>query len=187
LGAQNDASLPPCHSPLSFAREQNRCSNARVLCKESVGGWETVWGGIGMTEIRFTVLGRPQGKGSKRAFVVKGRPVVADTNSRARPWAARVAAAARDAYQGELMRDAVEVELRFFFARPKAHFGTGRNAGTVLASAPRHMIVMPDADKLARCALDPLTGVVFKDDAQITRLVAVKGYGEPERLEVIVR
>jgi len=140
-----------------------------------------------MTEIRFTVLGRPQQKGSKRALLVKGKPVITDANAKARPWATRITVAAREAYHGELMRDAVEVELGFYFARPKAHFGTGKNAGAVLASAPRRMIVMPDVDKLARCALDALTGVVFKDDAQIARLIAVKSYGEPERCEVEIR
>lgn len=144
-----------------------------------------------MTEIHFTVLGRPQGKGSKRSTPVRSqgliRYVIRDANPNAKPWAARVAAAARDAYQGDLIREAVEIELGFFFARPKSHFGTGRNAGTVLASAPRHMIVTPDCDKLVRCAGDALTGIVFKDDAQITRLIAVKGYGEPERLEVTIR
>ena len=140
-----------------------------------------------MTELRFTVLGRPQQKGSKRAQIVKGRPIIRDANANAKPWAARVSAAARDVYQADLIRGAVEVELEFYFARPKGHFGSGRNAGVVLASAPRHMTVMPDTDKLARCALDALTGIVFKDDSQINRLVAVKSYGEPERLELIVR
>ena len=140
-----------------------------------------------MTEIRFTVLGRPQQKGSKRALLVKGKPVITDANAKARPWATRITVAAREAYQGELIRDAVEIELRFFFARPKAHMGTGKNAGTVLASAPRHMIVAPDSDKICRTVLDALTGVVYKDDSQIARLVAVKSYGEPERCEVEIR
>ena len=140
-----------------------------------------------MTEIRFTVLGRPQQKGSKRALLVKGKPVITDANAKARPWATRITVAAREAYQGELIRDAVEIELRFFFARPKAHMGTGHNAGTVLASAPRYMIVAPDSDKICRTVLDALTGVVFKDDSQITRLLAIKSYGEPERLEVEIR
>jgi Holliday junction resolvase RusA-like endonuclease len=140
-----------------------------------------------MTAVRFTVLGRPQQKGSKRGQVVQGRVIIRDANARAKPWASQVSAAARDAFQGELIRDAVEVDLGFYFARPKAHFGTGRNAGAVLASAPRRMIVMPDVDKLARCALDALTGVVFKDDAQIARLTAIKSYGEPERCEIEVR
>jgi Holliday junction resolvase RusA-like endonuclease len=141
-----------------------------------------------VTEIRFTVLGRPQQKGSKRVLGRPGqRPRIVDANTKARPWADRVSAAARDVYHAELIRDGVEVELGFFFARPKSHFGSGRNAGTVLASAPRHMTVMPDVDKLARCAIDALTGVVLKDDALITRLVAVKGFGEPERLEVRIK
>jgi Holliday junction resolvase RusA-like endonuclease len=134
--------------------------------------------------IRFVVFGRPQQKGSKRAFVVKGRAVMADANVKAKPWASQVTAAAREAYQGDLLRDAVEVDLGFFFARPKSHFGVRQ---TVLPSAPRHMITAPDCDKLCRCALDALTGVVFKDDSQITLLTARKGYGEPERLEVTVR
>ena len=142
-----------------------------------------------MTNIRFTVAGRPQGKGSKRAQLIPGttRFTVRDANPKAKPWAAQMSAAAHEAYQGELIRDAVEIELRFFFARPKAHMGTGKNAGTVLASAPRRMIVMPDVDKLCRCAIDSLTGIVFKDDSQIARLVAVKSYGEPERCEVEIR
>ncbi len=45
---------------------------------------------------------------------------------------------------------------------------------------------MPDVDKLARCALDALSGVVIKDDAQVVELYARKRYGEPERLEVAV-
>jgi len=142
-----------------------------------------------MTEIRFTVLGRPQQKGSKRPQLIPGttRFTVRDANPKARPWASQISAAARDVHQGELIRDAVEIELRFFFARPKAHMGTGKNAGTVLASAPRHMIVAPDSDKICRTVLDALTGVVYKDDSQITRLVAVKSYGEPERCEVEIR
>jgi crossover junction endodeoxyribonuclease RusA len=140
-----------------------------------------------MTEIRFSVLGRPQQKGSKQVFRNGNRFVVRDANVNAKPWADRVSAAAREAYGGDLLRDAVEVEMTCYFARPKSHFGSGRNAGTVLASAPRSMIAMPDVDKLARCALDALTGVVFKDDSQVTRLTVGKSFGEPERLEVVIR
>jgi Holliday junction resolvase RusA-like endonuclease len=141
-----------------------------------------------VTEIAFTVLGRPQQKGSKRVLSRPGqRARVVDANVRARPWADRVSAAARDVYRAELIRDAVAVELEFFFARPKSHFGSGRNAGTVLASAPRHMIVMPDIDKLARCAVDALTGVVFKDDAQVCEMRLRKSFGEPERAEIVIR
>ena len=45
---------------------------------------------------------------------------------------------------------------------------------------------MPDLDKLARCAVDALTGIVLKDDALISELALAKRYGDPERLEVEV-
>ena len=81
----------------------------------------------------------------------------------------------------------VVVTIGFYFARPRGHYGTGRNASTVRAAAPARMTTMPDVDKLARCALDALTGIVFRDDAQIVDLHAVKRYGEPERAEIMVR
>ena len=138
--------------------------------------------------LRFTVLGRPQGKGSKRAMPLKtGKVVLVDSNRNARPWATCVSAAASEHHRGPLLRCAVGVELLFCFARPKSHFGTGRFALTVRAGAPREMTTMPDVDKLARCALDALTGIVIVDDAQIAELTAAKRYDEPERLEVAIR
>lgn len=150
--------------------------------------------------LRFVVFGRPQGKGSKRALPVRGKPrvgersiVLVDSNRNAAPWAARVSAAAAQAWReanpyanGHLIRTAVVVDFDFYFARPRSHFGVGRNANLVRASAPPNMMTMPDIDKLARCALDALTGIVIKDDAQVCELGLAKRYGEPERLEVSV-
>jgi len=144
------------------------------------------------------VFGRPQGKGSKRALPIRARKgpprlAVVDTNRHAAPWAHRVSAMAAqamaeqaDGVEVRLVRGAVVVELAFYFARPKSHFGAGRNSERVLASAPKEMVSMPDVDKLTRCALDALTGVVFVDDSQVVELSASKGYGEPERLEATV-
>ena len=143
--------------------------------------------------LRFVVFGRPQGKGSKRVLPIRNsrKVVLVDSNRNARPWANRVADSAAEAMlrdkRSGLMRNAVSVELVFCFARPKRHFGTGRNAAKLLASAPSHMAMMPDVDKLCRCALDALSGVVIVDDAQIVELSASKVYGEPERCEVGVR
>jgi Holliday junction resolvase RusA-like endonuclease len=147
---------------------------------------------LALDPIRFTVLGHPQAKGSKRALPTGGRvgarPVLVDSNRRARPWAALVTDAARQAHAGALIRGAVRLELVFYFARPQGHYGTGRNKGQLRASAPARMVVAPDVDKLARCALDALTGVLLADDRQVTELLAAKAYadGGPERLEVIL-
>jgi crossover junction endodeoxyribonuclease RusA len=61
--------------------------------------------------------------------------------------------------------------------RPKDHYGTGRNSGTVKPSAPINPASMPDLDKLVRCICDALTDAgVWKDDAQVCVLVAAKRY-----------
>jgi Holliday junction resolvase RusA-like endonuclease len=139
--------------------------------------------------VRFVVLGRPQQKGSKQVMPVKGprRFIVRESNAKARPWANTVSAVAREHWHGDLVMGPVVVSVAFYFARPKGHYGTGRNALALRPSAPTQMIVMPDVDKLARCALDALTGIVFRDDAQIVTLHVGKRYGEPERAEILVR
>ena len=141
------------------------------------------------TTLRFVVLGRPQQKGSKQVLPVKGprRFIVRESNANARPWANTISAVAREHHHGDLIAGPVAVSMAFYFARPKGHYGTGRNAGTLRASAPLLMTTMPDVDKLARCALDALTGVVFRDDAQVVLLHVGKNYGDPERAEFIVR
>jgi Holliday junction resolvase RusA-like endonuclease len=77
----------------------------------------------------------------------------------------------------EPFRGAVELRLGFDLQRPVGHFGTGRNAGIVKASAPAWPTVAPDTDKLARCVGDAITDAgLWKDDAQVAVLHAAKRY-----------
>jgi len=124
--------------------------------------------------LTFTVPGKPTQMGSKRAFIVGGkdtkpRAVITDTNSKARQqWANAVAAQASEAMAGRaVLTGPIELRARFCFLRPKSHYGTGRNAGTVKAAAPVHHTQIPDLDKLARCLCDALTGIVYRDDKQV--------------------
>lgn len=73
----------------------------------------------------------------------------------------------------EPLEGAVRIEVKFYFARPKSHYGTGKNAGRLKPSAPREYLGTPDLDKLTRTVADCLTqsGVIV-DDKQIAR------YGE---------
>jgi Holliday junction resolvase RusA-like endonuclease len=141
-----------------------------------------------MASVRLTVHGTPQSAGSKRAFMPRGGryPVVVDDNPKSRGWKQQVARACHDQYGGEFLEGPLEIELHFFLPRPKGHFGTGRNAGVVKASAPAFPIVKPDVDKLSRAILDGLTGQLYRDDALIVRKYASKRYGEPARVEILV-
>ena len=80
---------------------------------------------------------------------------------------------------------AVTVDLVFRLARPKGHY----NKGGLREGAPMRVITKPDLDKLQRSTLDALTGVLFKDDSQVSAIFAIKCYcleGELEGCEIAV-
>lgn len=145
-------------------------------------------------EIRIVVHGTPAPAGSKKGFPIRakgGRIVgvrVTDDSKRNKPWQAAVRSEAADVVNGSGLLDGpLEVEVTFYMKRPKGHFGTGRNAGVVKASAPSWPAVKPDTGKLVRSIFDALTGVVWRDDAQVVSEIAQKKYGEPERAELVIR
>lgn len=142
--------------------------------------------------IQFTVYGTPRPAGSKKAFAIRkngvptGRVAVADASAHSKDWKQAIAHAARQAYCCELLRGAVTLEVRCYFARPKSHFGTGRNSSTLKDSAPRHHTQAPDATKLVRCLEDALNRVLWVDDSQVTEQRVVKDWGDVSRMEVTI-
>lgn len=141
-----------------------------------------------MTEVRFAVYGSAAPAGSKRAFVNPrtGRAIVTDDAKGSKPWKAEVRAAAGAAMTGRPLLDGpLLVALNFYRPRPKTHFNTKGelNAAGRRASRPT---TKPDVLKLARAVEDALTGIVYRDDAQIVDEHLFKHYGEPARVEVII-
>ena len=91
-------------------------------------------------------------------------------------WRGQVQAAVA-ALDAEPFDGPVELHVGFELDRPKGHYGTGRNAGTVKASAPVHPSVAPDLDKLVRCVNDAITDAgLWRDDAQVVVIAAAKRY-----------
>lgn len=152
----------------------------------------------------FEVFGEPKGKGSPDYHGLKrkdgsivcrpnGNPVVVVHEPKdSVAWQAAVAQAALQARSRAklgVLLGPIAVTIRTYRARNKGDFGTGRNAGLIKASAPRWPSQRPDADKLARNALDGMTGVVYRDDGQVVQLICQKlyaGLGEREGLVVEV-
>ena len=127
----------------------------------------------------LVVAGTPVPQGSKRVVPVGRRHVAIDANDKVlKPWRAAVASEAREAMgEHEPMLGPVRVECSFYFTRPLAHYRTGKRAGELREGAPVHRTAAPDLDKLVRALLDGLTGIVFRDDAQVVDLIARKCYG----------
>jgi Holliday junction resolvase RusA-like endonuclease len=142
--------------------------------------------------VTFVVNGRPQQRGSKRATMIPkrnggwvtrpdGRPMIVarDDNERSKDWMRSVADAAREAWNGEeLYGGAVKVTVQFHFARPKGHYGSGRNSETLKPAAPTQHTQKPDLDKLQRAILDACTGQIWRDDCQVCQIVACKDWTE---------
>jgi Holliday junction resolvase RusA-like endonuclease len=116
----------------------------------------------------FWVAGLPQTKGSMRAFMRPGWrvPVVTNDNPRNTRWAATVRAEARRHWRTTPMTGPVTLSLTFALPMPKR-----RNT-----QVPH--ITRPDLDKLVRSVKDALTGILYRDDAQVVRLIASKMYSE---------
>ena len=76
--------------------------------------------------------------------------------------------------------------MTFTFSRPKSHYGSGRNAGIVKASAPKWHISSPDVDNLVKFVLDALNGRFWLDDKCIVYLKATKSYGYKPGVKVTV-
>jgi crossover junction endodeoxyribonuclease RusA len=132
-----------------------------------------------VAEVSFTVHGTPAPQGSKKHV---GNGVMVESSKAVKPWRQDVAAAAEAAMCGNwatlgLWDGAVGVDIEFWFARPKGHYRTGKNAHILRDSAPLHPSVRPDVDKTTRAVLDALkTAGAIKDDARVTDLHAVKRY-----------
>jgi Holliday junction resolvase RusA-like endonuclease len=159
--------------------------------------------------LEFVVLGEPKGAGSKWSGVVtrkdeasgKRVPVprengkgfktfTKDSSGEAgESWRSDVRDAAMAAFGSDLslLDCPLALEARFFTARPKSHYGTGKNAGVLKPSAPPHpaQSQMPDGSKLTRALEDALNALVWADDKRIVREFWLRDYGRP-RAEVRV-
>lgn len=125
----------------------------------------------------FTVIGTPKPQGSKRAYIRGGRPILTESaGAPLRDWRTDVQQAAITHHIGDPYTGPLTVFLEFSLTRPKSHPKT----------KPTYPTSRPDIDKLSRAVLDALTHIVFKDDSQVTSLSAVKRWGDPPGVRIIV-
>lgn len=150
--------------------------------------------------LKFTVPGKPEPRGSKTTIVLynrQGAPVIdpktrrvvtrmIDDNPKSDSHMALVGRIGKKAMAGRpLLACPIALAVRFYFKRPKRHFGTGRNAYRLRADAPECHTQVPDFDKCFRCLGDGLTGAVYTNDKLITATPGGRKYwGGPSRSEV---
>lgn len=150
-----------------------------------------------MTVLAFTVLGRPATAGSKVAVpIVRGgervatRVVESGDRSVKAVWREDVRVAARQAIGGSPdwpCAGPCVVWFVFVRGRPKSHYGRRGGVPYLLVSAPASPIGRPDLLKTARALEDALSGIVWRDDAQIVEEHLHKLWGDEVGVRVMVR
>lgn len=130
-------------------------------------------------QVVFTVVGLPQPQGSSRAIMAPGArfPRIFSANPKLKAWRRDVSNAARLAHRGAPIVGPVRVVAEFYLQRPKS------------LRADRSHVTKPDTDKLLRGIGDSLSGIVIRDDSQVTQIKGSKFYaavGESPRAVIAV-
>ena len=134
-------------------------------------------------DLVFRIKGVPGAQGSK---TVSRWGTLRESSAKVGPWRQAVMWTTENNYHLPPIIDPVCVEITFFFARPKGHYGTGRNCEKLKNTAPEHCTSSShgDIDKLCRSTLDGLAvrsgGNVIRDDSQVVRLRCEKRYASAD-------
>lgn len=130
--------------------------------------------------LTFFVAGHPKPQGSKRGFVRGGKVVLVESCEQLKDWRSAVSYHAAKVWPEAPLTGDMEALLDFYLPRPRSHYGTGKNSQAVRATAPRYPAghMSGDIDKLTRCVLDGITGVLIADDSQVVRLSARKLFAD---------
>lgn len=128
--------------------------------------------------IHFRVYGIPQTKGSMRAFIPPGArfPILTNANKNNKAWELLVREEAGKHRPPALLLGPIRLSLTFHMKKPKS----------LPKRKPALPIKKPDLSKMFRSVEDALTGVIYRDDAQIVQGYAEKIYSDAPGVEVRV-
>ena len=120
-----------------------------------------------MKSLSVFVPGLPVGQPRPRATSFGGRARMYDPGT-SNEWKACVIHAVRGNAGLFPAGIPVRCDLTFFLPRPKAHYGSGKNASVLKGSAPTRPTGKPDRDNLEKAVLDALTSTgIWHDDSQV--------------------
>lgn len=115
-------------------------------------------------KISFFIPGNP--KGQPRARRGKGKHMY--TPATAKGFKDCIFAFAREHAPATPLTGPVSMTVTAVFARPKSHYGTGKNSDRLRSDSPHYHTSKPDRDNVEKAILDALTRLGFwKDDAQV--------------------
>jgi len=138
-----------------------------------------------LAKLSLVIEGNPTPKNRPR-FAVRGKRAIAysDQKKQQALFRAYILAQLPDMFQP--WAGPVSIKTVFYRVRPKSHYGTGKNAERLKASAPGFLITAPDLDNYEKFVWDCLNGVVWVDDRQIVSCSSEKRFSENPRTEIFI-
>lgn len=136
-----------------------------------------------MSTVRFTVPGKPVGKGRPRA-ATRGAHITLYTPKTTATYESTVALAASQAMAGRpLIEGPTEVLMTMVLPVPKSW--SKRKQADALAGQLMPT-TKPDMDNVVKAIFDAVNGIVWTDDVQVVGLRVRKVYGATPGVQVIV-
>ena len=78
----------------------------------------------------------------------------------------------------------LHASMEFYYAPPKSWTAAEKRRCEQAGRTPK--TTKPDTDNLVKAVLDGMNGIVFKDDAQVTRVTALKAWSYRQNNTVLV-
>ena len=136
-----------------------------------------------MSFVVFTVEGPPQGKGRPR-FRRAGNFVTTYTDQKTKTYEATIKAWAQRAMgSARPLEGPVAVDL---YIRVGVPASTSKKRTEAFLQNEELPTKKPDIDNIIKAYLDAMNGIVYKDDTQVIRLSAKKGYSLVAGVDVCV-
>ena len=134
--------------------------------------------------LTFMVEGNPIGKGRPK-FARRGNFVSTYTPTKTRDYETVIKEVARKAMgSNELLETPLTVAIYITVPIPQSY--SKKRTEACLKDIERP-IKKPDIDNIAKCFLDAMNDIVYKDDTQVLTLHVTKVYGTVGMVEVMVR
>ena len=134
--------------------------------------------------VTYLVEGNPVGKGRPK-FARRGNFVSTYTPTKTRDYEDLIKDSARQAMgSAEVLETPVTVAIYITVPIPQSY---SKKRTEACLSGSERPIKKPDIDNVAKCFLDAMNEIVYKDDTQVLTLHITKVYGTTGMVEVMVK
>ena len=137
-----------------------------------------------MRMIEFEIPGQPVAKARARTVRTKGGKVRTYTPVKTKNWEQFAQISAWAEYSGAPIAGPIMLTVIAVFGLPVSWPKWKKDAaqdGRIIHASK------PDADNVLKAVKDALNGIIWIDDAQVSRAVITKKYGAAAKVKIIVR